>query len=239
MYNEEAGAALCVQRVCQALDALPGRRTVMIAVEDGSRDGTAAVLDGLVARYPRLVVLAHARNGGYGAALQTGARHAAAQGFDYVLYMDSDLTNDPADIPRFVAHMDRGVDVIKATRYSGGGRVDGVPFRRWIVSAVGNAVARALFRLPVHDCTNGYRAVRAPLLAAMTLRETKFPVIMEELYWCAFTARTYAEVPVVLTNRAEALRPTSFQYQPSVFWRYLRYPLKAFFRVRPAGPAAP
>ena len=56
----------------------------------------------------RLMLVRHDANRGYGAALQTGAREAAARGFDYVLYMDSDLTNSPDDIPRFVAHMDEG-----------------------------------------------------------------------------------------------------------------------------------
>ena len=64
----------------------------------------------------------------------------------------------------------------------------------------------------------------------MQLRERGFPIIMEELYWCRFLAHTFGEVPVTLTS---AERATSFRYRPSVFWDYLRYPLRAFFGVRP------
>ena len=99
-----------------------------------------------------------------------------------------------------------------------------------MVSRLGNLVARALYRLSVRDCTNGFRAVRTPLLARMDLRERSFPVILEELYWCRFLARSFAEVPVTLPNAARASR---FRYRPAVFLAYLRYPLRALFGIAP------
>jgi dolichol-phosphate mannosyltransferase len=236
MFNEQEGADRAVRQVVTALER--GKtHSALIVVDDGSSDRTAAVLSQLAQELPRLVVAHHDGNRGYGAALQTGTRAAADRGFAYVLFMDSDLTNSPEDIPRFVTHMDEGTDVIKATRYSGGGGTSGVPFVRWIVSAAGNQLARVLLRVPVHDCTNGFRAVRVQLLQCMRLHETRFAVIMEELYWCRYLARTYAEVPVILTNRDDQ-RGTSFAYRPRVFWSYLKYPLKAFIGIRPKGFAA-
>ena len=187
------------------------------------------------AQHPALDVVTHPANRGYGAALVTGAARAAALGFDYGLFMDSDLTNDPRDIPRFAEKMSGGADVIKATRYSLGGSIQGVPLYRVAVSAVGNRLARWLFRLPIHDCTNGFRAVRCRMLGQMRLAERGFAIIMEELYWCRFMTDRFDEVPVVLTNRTGEQRPTSFAYRPSVFWRYLKYPLRAFFGRRPEG----
>src|SRR5207302_8879896 len=118
-------------------------------------------------------MVTHPANRGYGAALRTGVEAAKEERFDYVLFMDSDLTNSPADVPRFVAAMERGADVVKATRYSGGGGVRGVPFARWIVSAVGNRAARVLFGVPIHDCTNGFRAVMVSLLRRIATRECR------------------------------------------------------------------
>jgi hypothetical protein len=149
--------------------------------------------------------------------------------------MDSDLTNSPDDLPRFADVMSAGVDVIKATRFRSGGRMVGVPWQRALTSRVGNLIASLLFRLPVSDCTNGFRAVRTSLLLRMHLRERGFPVIMEELYWCRFLTTSYAELPVTLTS---ADRPTSFRYRPSVFASYLRYPLYAFLGRSPVGPSA-
>jgi dolichol-phosphate mannosyltransferase len=232
MYNEEPGAENCVRQVCEALAAIPVD-SKLIAVNDGSRDRTGEILDRLAPAFPNLTIVHHAKNSGYGAALRTGIATAAKAGFDYTLFMDSDLTNHPRDLPRFVEKMRQGYDVIKATRYSGGGGVSGVPAYRVIISRVGNLIARILFRLPVHDCTNGFRAARTTILSRMTLTENRFPIIMEELYWSKYLARTFAEIPVTLTNRDAALRPTSFAYKPSVFWQYLKYPVRAFLGIRP------
>jgi hypothetical protein len=69
----------------------------------------------------------------------------------------------------------------------------------------------------------------------MRLKENRFPIIMEELYWSKFLAKTFAEVPVTLTTRDEELRQTSFVYRPRVFYDYLRYPVLAFFGINPSG----
>jgi dolichol-phosphate mannosyltransferase len=232
MYNEEPGAENCVRQVCAALAAIPCE-SKLITVNDGSRDRTGEILDRVAPHFANLLVVHHAKNSGYGAALRTGVATAAKAGFDYTLFMDSDLTNHPDDLPKFVERMKEGHDVIKATRYSGGGGVSGVPAYRVIISKVGNWLAHFLYRLPVHDCTNGFRAARTDILARMRLTENRFPIIMEELYWSKYLAKTFAEVPVTLTNRDAVLQPTSFVYKPSVFWQYLKYPLRAFFGIRP------
>jgi dolichol-phosphate mannosyltransferase len=232
MYNEECGAEACIRRVCAQLSKLPHRASLMV-VDDGSKDRTREILNILETAEQKLTVITHAENRGYGAALCTGIRSAAKRGFDYVLFMDSDLTNDPSDISKFVAEMEQNYDVIKATRYSKGGTVSRVPLHRVLISVIGNRAAKLLLRLPINDCTNGFRAVRVDLLMRMKLKEPKFPIIMEELYWSKFLANSFIEVPVTLTNRAGQLRPTSFAYRPSIFWRYLKYPLKAFFGMRP------
>jgi dolichol-phosphate mannosyltransferase len=236
MYDEETGAERCVAEVCRELAGLSAHSR-LIVVDDGSRDRTGEILERLEPGQPLLRVVKHPTNRGYGAALRSGLEAAHAEGFDYALFMDSDLTNSPSDIPRFVEKMAEGADVIKATRYSLGGGVRGVPFRRWVVSAFGNQIARLLYGLPIHDPTNGFRAVKVPLLLRMRLTELRFPVIMEELYWCRFLARTYAEVPVVLTNREAHQRTTAFTYSPSIVARYLKYPVRAFLRRGPAVQA--
>lgn len=227
MFNEQNGAESCVRRISEVLVKIP-RRNALVTVNDGSHDETAGILNRLAEDLPNLAVIRHKTNRGYGAALRTGIEYAVRAGFDYVLFMDSDLTNDPADIPRFVEKMEEGYDVIKATRYSLGGEVSGVPAYRVLISRLGNWIARRLYRLPIADCTNGFRAVRTSLLSQMELTESRFPIIMEELYYSSFLATTFAQIPVKLTNRREGLRGTSFTYRPQVFYDYLKYPVKAF-----------
>ena len=227
MYNEDPGAEKCVRAVCQILDSLP-YRTALIVVNDGSTDATGDILRRLASEYNKLIVLTHEKNAGYGSALRTGTKRAAADGFDYALFMDSDLTNDPKDIPNFAAKMLEGYDVIKASRYCKAGAVSGIPAYRVIISVIGNRVAGFLYGLPLTDCTNGFRAVKVSVLSKMTLTEPAFPIIMEELYYAKFLAESFCEIPVMLTDRTEEQRPTSFKYRPSIFYRYLKYAIKSF-----------
>ena len=233
MYNEQAAAEACARAVCEELRKLP-HRSALIAVNDGSKDATGEILAALSPQEPKLTLVTHPANRGYGAALRTGVGAAAAAGYDYVLFMDSDLTNHPRDIPRFAEAMEDGVDLIKASRYIPGGGMEGVPLKRSLISRLGNRVAGWLFGMGLHDCTNGFRALRTAIAVQMDLRERRFPIIMEELYHCRFLATTFREIPVVLTNRRLDQRKTSFSYTPGTFWKYFKFALLAFLHLRPA-----
>lgn len=225
MYNEVSGAKLCVERVLDALSAL-SVPAALIVVDDGSKDGTGKALDDLFAARGGFI-LVHQENRGYGGALIRGGREAAAQGYDYVLFMDSDLTNPPDHIARFIPAMLAGYDVIKGSRLTQGGDMDAVPWNRRLFTVTGNAVARSLFRMGIADCTNGFRAIRTELFVSMPLTERGFAVIVEELYWAKRRAASATSVPTSLTARTGKQRTTSFEYRPAIFWSYLKYALRA------------
>ena len=233
MFNEETGALRCVEEITRVLRSF-SERTQLIVVDDASRDRTGNILRDAKERFDRLTIITHVCNFGYGSALQTGASAAFDQGYEYVVFMDSDLTNDPNFIRRLVDRLKSGYDVVKASRYIAGGGVRNVPKVRYWISRIGNLVARWLFRLPIRDCTNGFRAIRTGVLDCMNLQEHGFPMIMEELYWAKFLGAKLCEVPYVLTSRAETLRPSSFQYRPDVLYRYLKYPVLAFLGIPPS-----
>lgn len=238
MFNEEAGARRCVETVHAVLEGLPGRNALVV-VNDGSRDGTADALAAVAPAHPRLEVVTHERNRGYGAGLRSGAARAAERGLEYVLFMDSDLTNDPADIPRFVAKMAEGHDLIKASRYAPGGSTSNVPAWRVAASRTGNVVASALLRMPLTDFTNGFRAVRASVFLRMELAEEGFSIIMEEVYHARRMRCRVAEIPVTLRDRAGELRRSSFSYSPRSLYRYLKYPVRSALGRPPARAASP
>jgi dolichol-phosphate mannosyltransferase len=225
MFNEEAGTRRCVEALLPVLERL-GREACMIAVDDGSSDGTRAFLDELVGKHERLVVEAHDKNRGYGAALRTGADAAQRRGLEWVLFMDSDLTNPPSDVPRFAKLIDGLVDYIKASRFEPGGSMREVPLRRRMLSVTANRVSRIAAGPGISDPTNGFRAIRTEAFLRMPLTERGFAVIMEELVWARRFGLRCTSVPTVLTSREEGLRPTSFGYGPSLLWRYARYTLR-------------
>jgi dolichol-phosphate mannosyltransferase len=232
MYNEVLGGERCIHELLATVSRLPMRAGLVI-VDDGSTDGTGALLDRLHAS-PGGFKLVHKPNGGYGSALVAGARAALEDGYDYVLFMDSDLTNPPAHIERFVPAIRRGYDLVKGTRFSAGGDMDAVAWRRRAFSLFGNIVARVFFRMGLADCTNGFRAVRAAMFVRMPLHERGFAVIMEELYWAKAWGLSATSVPTSLTERNADQRATTFSYKPAMLWAYLRYALRAgMMRYRP------
>jgi len=221
MYNEEKGAARCVVQVNNNLKKFK-EKSAIIAVNDGSKDKTLAILLKLQKKIPSLLIANHTRNQGYGAANVTGAKLAHKKKFMYTLFMDSDLTNDPMYIKAFIAKMREGVDVIKATRYDLGGNVKEVPFKRRIVSKVGNILAKMILRLPITDYTNGFRAVKTDLLVKISFEQKGFAYLIEEIAKVSKFAKTYAEIPYILTTR-KGNSESKFKYNPKVYYNYLKY----------------
>jgi len=99
-YNEEANLDEVVRRTAEALASCV-RTSEIIVVDDGSQDGSAAVLDRLKASYPTLRVVRHPHNRGYGAAVRSGFRAAR---YPWVFMMDADNQFDPSDIEALVCH---------------------------------------------------------------------------------------------------------------------------------------
>jgi dolichol-phosphate mannosyltransferase len=204
MYNEADNVAPLVQRL-DAVRTSAGLDLEAIAIDDGSRDATAARVGEVARRYPFVRLVRHDRNRGMAAALRTGI--AAVLGernppFVAAAFMDADLTHAPEDLPRLLAPiLDERADFVLGSRYVPGGRMRGVPFARRAISVVGNAAARRLLGLPVGDLTSGFRAARTNVLRTIRLDENGFGIQLEG------TAKAYragfrvAEVPITLGVR--------------------------------------
>lgn len=229
VYNEEA----TIERGLRTIVDVAGRyegEALVIAVDDGSSDGSLAVLDRLAGELDLLGVARHETNRGYGAALRTGAIRAGELELDYVAFIDSDLTNPPEDLLTIGRLAAEGHAYIKASRFIEGGSMAAVPLRRRAVTRTGNLVGAALFGSGIQDVTNGFRAVRLADHARWPLRETGFASIVEELYWAQRDGVDVVEFPTVLTARTEEQRSSAFPYSAALFRSYLRYPLRALSR---------
>lgn len=115
LYNEEEGIPELHARISQVLEPLPGGPHELVLVNDGSVDGTAALLAELAERDPRVVVVSLSRNFGHQAAISAGLDHGSG---DVVIVMDGDLQDDPGAIPDFLAAHAQGFDVVYARRVS-------------------------------------------------------------------------------------------------------------------------
>ncbi len=162
VYNEATVIEEFVARLTAALAPLEGRYTFeIILVNDGSADATLDRLRRCLQREPRLRVIDLCRNYGQTAALQAGLD--AARG-EILVTMDADLQHFPEEIPRFLATLEQGYDMVCGWRHH---RAEGI-LRRW-PSTAANVLIRRIARLPIHDFGTTFRAYRAELMKDIRL----------------------------------------------------------------------
>src|SRR2546428_612184 len=162
-HNEAGNLTPLVTELFRAGDTAPMRLEVIV-VDDGSVDATAAELAELRQRFDRLHVVTHPVNRGFAPAVRTGIAAARERGCDAAVFMDSDLSHRPDDMPRLVAALEEGADMAIGSRFVPGGGMVGVPAWRAAISRAGNAFGRAVLGMRVRDLTTGYRAARRRVL---------------------------------------------------------------------------
>jgi glycosyltransferase involved in cell wall biosynthesis len=161
VYNEAENVAPLVEELGRVLGTMPGR-TEIVAVDDGSTDGSFERLQALVADEPRLRIVRLARNYGQTAALAAGIEHARAP---VVVSMDADLQNDPADIPRLLSELAAGVDVVNGWRNP---RRDPWLTRR-LPSRLANRLISVVTGTALHDYGCTLRAMRTSFAKELQL----------------------------------------------------------------------
>jgi dolichol-phosphate mannosyltransferase len=227
MYNEEKSAAKCIDEVVKVLDIQPVR-TKLLIIDDGSKDNTKTILLQKLKQYPgNIILVLNKKNKGYGGALQSGIKEGIKKRFQYALFMDSDLTNNPKYITAFVKEISNGYNCVKASRYIKGGKMIGIPIKRRFFSVLGSIIIRNFFRIGIKDCTNGFRMVQLNLLKDMQFKESNFSIILEELYYLKKRHATFKEIPTILTSRKDT--KSHFAYTPSLLYDYAKYAWKALF----------
>jgi len=160
VHNEERSVALLLDELASSLDGL-GRTWEAIFVDDGSTDGTFAALTRLHAAHANVRVVRLRRNFGKAAALDAGFAEAIG---DVVVTIDGDLQDDPSEIPRLLAKLDEGFDLVSGWKAK---RRD--PLRRRIPSKLFNWVSGRLSGLRLHDMNCGLKAYRVEVVRGLRL----------------------------------------------------------------------
>ncbi len=136
----------------------------VLVVDDSSPDGTGRVVAAMAEEEPRIRLRERPRRSGLAGAYLEGFRLGLQEGYDLVVEMDSDLSHDPAELPSLLQAAASGKDLVVGSRYVPGGSVTNWGRSRVALSRAGNAYARFMLGVPVHDATSGYRAYRRGLL---------------------------------------------------------------------------
>ena len=211
MYNEEGNVeslieALSMVRQNHSLDLLA------ICVNDGSADNTLKLLQEASTKYNFVRLVNHGKNKGLGQAIRSGIGKALELKVDLIGFMDGDLTHDPNDLPKFVAKVNEGYDFVIGSRFIKGGGMVQVPLFRQLFSIFGNLAARFILRVPVRDCTTGYRVIKREVFEKIKLEEPGFGIQLEEVVKAYAAGFKIGEVPIILGNRVHGKSKMFYGY---------------------------
>ncbi len=161
LYNEEDNIRLLVTSIVSVMETTGAPFEVML-VNDGSRDRTGAIVAELAAADERIKVINLRRNAGQTAAMMAGFDHAVG---DVIIPMDGDMQNDPCDIPRLLAKLDEGYDVVSGWRSD---RKDQF-FGRKVPSWFANQIISWVSGVKLHDYGCTLKAYRRDVLSGVRL----------------------------------------------------------------------
>lgn len=188
---------------------LPGVRAAapevdVLVVDDASPDGTGDWAQEQAAVDAQVHVLHRRAKEGLGRAYLAGFAWGMERGYQVLVEMDADGSHQPADLPRLLAALDGGADLVIGSRWVPGGAVRNWPRRRQWLSQVANGYTTAALGLPVRDATAGFRVYPVPTLAALPLAEVTSQgyCFQIDLTWRVHRAGgRIKEVPITFVER--------------------------------------
>ena len=197
-YNERENLPRLLDAILKihpGLDAL--------VVDDNSPDGTGDQADRIAARETRVKVLHRDGKYGLGTAYVAGFEYSLRHAYDYVIEMDADFSHRPEDLPALLSAA-ANADVVIGSRNVPGGRTIGWSWLRIFVSRGGSLYTRFFLKLPIMDCTSGFKCFSRSALSHLDLEHLlsngyAFQVEVNHAFHQA--GLTFAEVPITFPER--------------------------------------
>ena len=219
-YNERDNIARLIEQVLARDDRLD-----VLVVDDGSPDGTGAVVDRIKASNARVDVIHRARKLGLGTAYIAGFKWALAREYSLVFEMDADFSHDPAHLPQFLEAV-QGADLVLGSRYRNG-RVTVVnwPVGRLLLSYAANVYARVITGLQLFDSTGGFKCFRREVLQAIPLdavRSSGYAFQIEMNFRAWKKGFRIVEIPIVFVDRTEGESKMSKKIVREAVWMVWR-----------------
>jgi dolichol-phosphate mannosyltransferase len=219
-YNER-------ENIARIIDAALAQdpRLEMLIVDDGSPDGTAAIVEGIMERSARVHILKRAGKMGLGTAYLAGFRWALDRGYDLIIEMDADFSHDPNHLPQML-HAAESADLVIGSRYRDGKvTVVNWPIARLLLSYFANVYARWVTGLPIWDTTAGFKCFHKKVLESIDLSSVKangyaFQIEMHFRTWKR--GFKMVEIPIVFVDRTEGTSKMSGSIVREAVWMVWR-----------------
>ena len=233
-YNELEN----IEKIIRAVFSLEKCFHILI-IDDGSPDGTADVVKGLMQNEfaDRLFLIERSGKQGLGTAYITGFKWALSRNYEYVFEMDADFSHDPKDLPRlYNACASEGYDVAIGSRYVSGVNVVNWPIGRVLMSYFASRYVRLVTGFKVCDTTAGFKCYKRRVLETIELDKIRFKGYafqIEMKYTAHKIGFKIKEVPVIFVNRREGVSKMNGGIFGEAFFGVMRLRWDGWFRKYP------
>ncbi len=233
-YNEKEN----VESIIRAVIALPLDFDVLI-IDDGSPDGTAAIVKRLMECdcKNRLFLIERAGKQGLGTAYITGFKWAIEHEYEYIFEMDADFSHNPQDLLKlYDACANEGADVSIGSRYITGVNVVNWPMGRVLMSYCASMYVRTVLRVDIKDTTAGFVCYKRKVLETIELDKIRFKGYAFQIemkytaYKCGFKIK---EVPIIFINRVLGTSKMSGGIFSEALLGVVRLKISSWFRKYP------
>jgi dolichol-phosphate mannosyltransferase len=219
-YNERFNIARLIPSIL-AQDA----SLEILVVDDGSPDGTGAIVDAIAANNARVHIIHRESKLGLGTAYIAGFRWALERKYDFVFEMDADFSHNPERLPEFLQAI-KEADLVLGSRYQDGHvNVVNWPMSRLFLSYAANIYARGITGLPIFDATGGFKCFRRNVLESIDLSSVKsngyaFQIEMSYRVWKR--GFRLVEIPIIFVDRTEGISKMSKRIMREAIWMVWR-----------------
>ena len=229
-FNEASNIKPLVSRLRAAIP----NATILI-VDDDSPDGTASLIRDMMHSDSLLQLVVRKDERGLGTAILRAMKYAIDESVDFFLNLDADLSHSPERLADMldVARRSPDIDVVVGSRYVEGGRIEGWPLRRLLISRFLCRFGTLCLRLPVRDCSGSMRCYRVASLQKLDLERLKsrgYSLLEELLVHLHRQGAKMTELPITFVERQEGQSKLTFGEAIRSSFQILRLAVSGMFR---------
>ncbi|MEE2639858.1 MAG: polyprenol monophosphomannose synthase [Planctomycetota bacterium] len=217
-------------------------RATLLVVDDRSPDGTGDWCDRTAEVDPLFRVLHRKEKSGLGSATLAAFEYGIEKDFDFVLTMDGDWSHHPAearDVFDSLLH-DPDCQLSIGSRYIRGGKIEGWPFKRHLMSFCINTYARWMIGLKTADCSGAFRCYRTSFLRQVDFARIQgmgYAYLEEILWWARCLQARITETPITFTNRTAGQSKINYKEAIRAVWIIFCIGLQRILRLKTPRPS--
>jgi dolichol-phosphate mannosyltransferase len=228
-YNEKEN----IEKIIRTVFSLAVPFDILV-VDDGSPDGTAAIVKNLQNEYGGQLFIEERRGKlGLGTAYLHGFQWALGRHYDYIFEMDADFSHNPLDLIRLREACLKGADMAVGSRYIKGVNVVNWPMSRVLMSYFASVYVRFIMRIKVQDATAGFVCFSRKVLEKIPLEQIRFVGYAFQIEM-KFKALQYGfrieEVPIIFTDRTEGVSKMSTRIFREAFFGVIQLKVESWFK---------